>query len=91
MDIGLCDFSDAYIVVTGQIAVTAPDNDAYDKKVASKNNAPFTSCFLKINNKLIDNGEDIDLVMPMYNLIEYNKNKLGVYGIIAEINQMVVQ
>ena len=61
----LCDFSDAYIVVTGKIIVTAPDNNAYDKKVAFENNAPFISCVTKINNTLIDNAEDLDVVMPM--------------------------
>ena len=70
----LCDYSDAYIVVAGKITVTNPDNDAYDKKLAFKNNAPFTSCISKINNTLIDNVEDLDIVMPMYNLIEYSKN-----------------
>ena len=40
----LCDYSDAYIVVKGKITVTNPNNDAYDKKLAFKNNAPFTSC-----------------------------------------------
>ena len=40
-----------------------------DKKLASKNNAPFTSCILKINNTLTDNAEGLDIVMPMYNLI----------------------
>ena len=39
-----------------------------------KNNAPFISCISKINNTLIDNTEDLDVVMPMYNLIEYSKN-----------------
>ena len=70
----LCDYSDAYIVVKGKIIVTNPDNDAYDKKLAFKNNAPFTSCISKINNTLIDNAEDLDIVMLMYNLIEYSKN-----------------
>ena len=70
----MCDFSDAYIAVTGEIIVTAPDNDAYDKKLALKNNAPFISCITKINNALIDNAQDLDIVMPMYNLIEYSKN-----------------
>ena len=70
----LCDYSDAYIVVKGNITVTNPDNDAYDKKLAFKNNAPFTSCISKINNILIDNAEDLDVVIPMYNLIEYSKN-----------------
>ena len=69
-----CRYSDAYIVVKGNITVTNPDNDAYYKKLAFKNNAPFTSCILKINNTLIDNAEDLDVVMPMYNLIEYSKN-----------------
>ena len=68
----LCDYSDAYIVVKGKIIVTNPDNDAYEKKLAFKNNAPFTSCISKINNTLIDNAEDLDIVMSMYNLIEYS-------------------
>ena len=70
----LCDFSDAYIVVKGTITVTNPDNNAYDKKLAFKNNAPLVSCILKINNTLIDNAEDVDVVIPMYNLLEYSKN-----------------
>ena len=53
----LCDFSDAYIVMKGTITVTDPDNNAYDKKVAFKNNALFVSCISKINNALIDNDE----------------------------------
>ena len=70
----LCDFSDVYIVVKGKITVKNPDNDAYDKKLALKNYAPFLSCTLKINNSIIDNAEDLDIVMPMYNLFEYSKN-----------------
>ena len=70
----LCDYGDAYIVVKGNITVTNPDNDAYDKKLAFKNNAPFTSFISNINNTLIDNAEDLDVVMPMYNLIEYSKD-----------------
>ena len=61
----LCDYSDAYIVVKGKIIVTNPNNDAYDKKLALKNNAPFLSCISKINNTLIDNAEDLDIVIPM--------------------------
>ena len=68
------DYSDAYIVVKGNITVTNLDNDAYDKKLAFKNNAPFTRCISKINNTLIENAEDLNVVMPMYNLIEYSKN-----------------
>ena len=69
----LCNYSDAYIAVKGKITVTNPDNNTYEKKLAFKNNAPFTSCISKINNTLIDNAEDLDVVMPMYNLIEYSK------------------
>ena len=53
----LCDYSDAYIVVKGTITVTDPNNDAYDNKLAFKNNEPFISCISKINNTLIDNAE----------------------------------
>ena len=70
----LCHYNDPYIVVKGKITVTNPDNDEYDKKPAFKNTAPFISCISKINNTLIDNAEDLDIVMPMYNLIEYSKN-----------------
>ena len=70
----LYDFSDAYIVMKGKITVTNPKNDACDKKLAFKNNAPFVSCVSKINNTFIDNAEDLDVVMPMYNLLEYSKN-----------------
>ena len=70
----LCDYSDAYIVVEGKITVTNPNNDAHDKKLALENNAPFLSYILKINNTLIDNADDLDIVMPMYNLLEYSKN-----------------
>ena len=70
----LCNFSDAYIVVKGTINVTDPNDTNYDKKLAHKNNAPFTSFISKINNTLIDNPEDLDIVMPTYNLLEYIKN-----------------
>ena len=75
----LCDYSDAYILVKGNITVnnTAADGaDAnYDnKKVIFKNCAPFTDCISKINNTDIDNAKYIDIVMPMYNLIEYSDN-----------------
>ena len=72
---GICDYSDAQIVVKGDITVTDPVNNVYDKKIAF-NNAPFTSCVLKINNTLIDNAEYLYIVMPMYNLNEYSKNYL---------------
>ena len=63
----LCDFSDAYIVVKGDIIVTNPDDAKGNKSVALKINAPFIDCILKINSVQIDNVEDLDVVMPMYN------------------------
>ena len=70
----LCNFSDAYIVVKGEITVTNPNNANYEKHFAFKNNAPFINCISKINGVKIDNAEDLDVVMPMYNLLEYSKN-----------------
>ena len=68
--------SDAYIVVKGDITVIIPNNiNQCDKKLAFKNNAPFISYISKINNTLINNAEDLDIVMPKYNLNEYNKIK----------------
>ena len=74
----LCDYSDAYILVKGTITVNnigraaAPNNR--NKKVIFKNCAPFTKCISKINNTQIDNAKYIDVVLPMYNLIEYSDN-----------------
>ena len=70
----LCAYSDAYIVVKGTITVTDPDNAKRNKSVAFKNNAPFINCISKINGVKIDNVEDLDVVMLMYNLLEYSKN-----------------
>ena len=75
----LCDYSDAYIHRKGNISVnsTAADGAAANntnKKVILKNCAPFTNCISKINNTQIDNAEYIDIVIPMYNLIEYSDN-----------------
>ena len=68
----LCDFSDAYIFVKGAIDLTKADGRRYtdirDRPLAFKSNAPFTYCISKINNVFIDNAEDLDVVMPMYNL-----------------------
>ena len=76
----LCDFSDAHIAVKGKIIVANPNNDAYDKKLALKNNAPFFSCVSKINNSLVDNAEDLDVVMPLYNLIYRDEPNSGAVG-----------
>ena len=66
----LCDFSDACIVVKGDITVTNLNNAKRNKAVAFKNNAPFINCISNINGIKIDNADDLDVVMPMYNLLE---------------------
>ena len=73
----LCDYSDAYIHAKGTIIVdntAAADANANNtnKKVIFKNCAPFTICISEINNTQVDNTKDIDIAMPMYNLIEYS-------------------
>ena len=75
----LRDYTDAYILVKGTITVNntaAADGDANNtnKKVIFKNCAPFTNCISEINNTKVGNAKDIDIVMPMYNLIEYSDN-----------------
>ena len=75
----LCNYSDAYVEVMADIATsinrrTEAEVDYYDKRFTFKNNAPFVSCITKINKQLVENAEDLDVVMPMYNLIEYSKN-----------------
>ena len=95
----LCDFSDAYIVVKGNLTAVkkiftdndfeAPNNTAAiatatnnannnafgEKKLVFKNNTPFINCISKINGTKIDNAEDLDVLMPLYNLLKYSKNK----------------
>ena len=84
----LCHFIDAYIVIKGTITVTGTSSRSRkNRPLAFKNNIPFISCISKINNTLIDNAENLDVVMPMYNLIEYSKNyrkTTGVYEIITD-------
>ena len=72
----LCDYSDAYIVAKGIVTVSADerDRDEMNRQVILKNNAPFISCTSKINGAFVENAEDLDIVMPMYNLLEYSKN-----------------
>ena len=61
--------------VKGKITVTNPnDNANFNKEWTLKNNAPFMSCISKINDELAENAEDLDIVMPMYNFLEYSKN-----------------
>ena len=77
----LCDYSDANIFVKGMITINGIGADAAarraderEKRVAFKNCAPFTNCISEINKTQADSAKDIDIVMPMYNLIEYSDN-----------------
>ena len=77
----LCNYADAYIFVKGTITITGHgDDDAArqlderNKGVICKNCAPFTKCISGINGTDIDNSQDIDIIMSMYNLIEYSDN-----------------
>ena len=67
----LCDYAEAYILVGGTIRGTGGDNNT---RLALKNCTPFTKCNLEINDEHIDTAENLDNVMPMYNLIEYSDN-----------------
>ena len=75
----LCDYSDAYILVKGNISVNntagaGADANNTNKKLIYKNCAPFTDTIREINNSQVDNAKDIDIVIPIYNLIEYIDN-----------------
>ena len=87
----LCDFSDVYVVVKRDITLTKTNRrwiiDIRNKFLAFKNNAPFTNCVSNINNILINNAEDLDIVKPMYNLLEYSKNDRKATGSFLELLQ----
>ena len=71
----LCDYSDAYILVKDTATVTGNEpRDRQNRPLILNNNAPFVSCMTKINNEFIEDADDLDIVMPMYNLLEYSKN-----------------
>ena len=81
LNAGLCDYRDAYILVEGRTTVAgkAANNAEIaacrnNKKIVFKNCASFIKCISKINNAEVDNAEDLDIVMPMYNLLEYSEN-----------------
>ena len=71
----LCDYSDTYIVVKENIIVTNPNDAKRNKEVAFKNYASFINCISNINGEKIDNAEDLDVVMPMYNLKLQKNNR----------------
>ena len=77
----LYDYADAYVLLKGTITITGAGNDdaakrldEKNKSVIFKNCAPFTKCISRVNNTVIDNAQDIQIVMPMYNLIAYRDN-----------------
>ena len=75
----LCDYSDTYVSVKGIITVPVAEGadnlrDKKNRPLILKNDAPFISCISKINGELIENAEDLNVVMPTYNLLEYSKN-----------------
>ena len=79
----LCDSNDAYILVKGIISIAAQAGDNpnnANKKLVFKNCAPFTDCINEINNTQIDYAKHIDVMMPMYNLIEYSGNYSKISG-----------
>ena len=67
----LWDYSDAYVLVTGNVALVGANNNT---KVTFENCSPFRECRTEINETFVDNAEHINIVMPMYNLIEYSDN-----------------
>ena len=71
LESSICDYSDAYILVTGNINVVGGNNNT---KVAFKNCSPFRKCRIEINETFIDEAEHISITMAMYNLIEYSDN-----------------
>ena len=75
--LNLCDYSDAHIIVTGDITATAGDANT---KFAFKNCAPVTNCVTHINDEHVDNPDNLDIVMPMYNLTEYSHNYSDTLG-----------
>ena len=79
LNASLCDCSDAYIRLRGTITITGAGDNVAEKQadernegVIFKNYPPFTKCISEINNTQIDNTKNIDVVMPIYNLIDYS-------------------
>ena len=79
----LCDYFDAFILVTGNITVTA----ANDTDIAFKNCAPFSTCTAKINDVFVDEASHIYIAMPMYNLIEYSDNYSDTSGSLRQFKR----
>ena len=80
----LCDYSDAYILVTGNITVADGNTNT---KVAFKNCAPFKECTTEINGTFVDKTKHINIAMPMYNLIEYSDNYSDASGSLWQLKR----
>ena len=87
----MCDYSEAYILVSGTIRITgtgadhaATQVDERNKGVTFRNCAPFTNCKSEINNTQIDNVKYTDVVMPLYDLIEYSNNYSKTLGSLSQ-------
>ena len=79
----LCDYADAYILVNGIILVNGLNpRDRQNRPLILKNNAPFVSCITRINGELIEYADDLDIVMSMYDLLEYSKNYRKTIGLL---------
>ena len=77
----LCDYADVYILVNGTITVAGNQpRDRQNRPLILKSNAPFFSCITTINNELIEDIDDLDIVMPMYKLLEYSKSYIKTIG-----------
>ena len=80
----LCDYSDTYILVTGDI--TATDGNA-NTNVAFKNCAPFSKWVTHINDEHVDSANNLDIIMPMYNFIEYSDNYSDIYEVYGSLKE----
>ena len=80
----LCEYFDAFILITGSITVIADDNT----DVAFKNCAPFSTCTTKINDVFADEANRISIAMPMDNLIEYSNNYADTSGSLSYLKEM---
>ena len=78
----LCDYSDANILVTGDITATIGDGNT---DVAFKNCAPFTTCITRISYEHVNTAESIDITVSMYNLIGYKDNYSDPYGSLWQV------
>ena len=85
LESNLCDYSDAYILVLGNITVTGGNANT---KVAFKNCTPFEKWRIEINETFVDDAQHINIAMPMYNLIEYSDNNLIHLVVYSNLKEM---